>query len=359
MLAVVGEGASIAVTGPATEDNTVPAEVLVNAILAVQRSVWLIAASSSSRELRARFTPEQQLRQRYTLRLSVPKPGSFEVPVSLSDERKQPTFVTTTDEDPLTTYGKIWAAVGAEDLQTVYDLIGEESYRIRLFNEFRRMLPKRGDRWSVSFSVGGHRWVELGTHQRPIIDRWFDHPTEHQEMSVIGELRTIHLATKRVIIQYPPTNKEIECSYRDEVEDSIIEARRGLFQVTGRFVLDSDGNPKELTDVRSIEPVDLSAAVLPVIELEDFTLVADPPLIVEPRLDDETNQIFEADVDELKIFVSGSTREELLDEFHDHMRFTWLEYAEADDSELSQDARELKHALLSRFRRVTRSNEGK
>lgn len=355
----VGESSSIAVTGPATEDHTVPAEVLVNAILALQRSVWLIAASSSSRELRERFTPEQQLRQRYTLRLSVPEPGSFLVPVSLSDERKQAAPVPTTGEDPLTTYGKLWAAVGSEDLQAVYHLIGDESYRFRLFNEFRRMLPKRGDRWSVSFRAHGCPPVELGIHHRPIFDRWLDHPPERQQMVVIGELRAIHLATKRVIIRYPPTSKEIECSYRDEVEDSIIEARRGMFQVTGRFVLDSDGNPKELTDVRSIEPVDLSAAVLPVIELEDFTLVANPPLVIEPRLDVETQQVFEADIDDLGIFVNGSTREELMDEFHDHMRFTWLEYAHAEDGDLSQDARDLKRALLSRFQQIPRSDEGK
>jgi hypothetical protein len=354
----VGENASIAITGPATADHTVPAEVLVNAILAVQRSVWLIAASSSSRELRERFTPEQQLRQKYTLRLSTPKPGSFDVPVSLSDERRQATFTATGGENPLTTYGKIWAAVGAEDLQTVYDLIQEESYRLRLFNEFRRMLPKRGDRWSVRFATNGIPCVELGAHHRPIIDTWLEHPAERQEMSVIGELRTIHLATKRVIIRYPPTSREIECSYRDELEDSIFVGRHGLFQVIGQFVLDPEGNPKELTDVRSIEPVDLSAAVLPVIELEGFRLVATPPLIIEPRLDAETKQSFEVDIEELGIFVSGSTREELLDELFDHLKFAWLEYAEAEDGVLSQDARDLKQALLSRFQRAPRSNEG-
>jgi hypothetical protein len=355
----VNESSSLAVTGPATEDNTVPAEVLVKAILAVQRSVWLIAASSSSRELRARFTPEQELRQRYTLRLSVPKPGSFEVPVSLSDERNRPGLDAVVDESPLTTYGKVWAAVEAADLQTIYDLVKDESYRVRLLHEFRRMLPKRGDRWAVSFRANGHRPVEIGIHHRPLIDQWLDHPLERQEMSVIGELMMIHFAAKRVIIRYPPTNKEIECIYRAEVEDSIIEARRGLFRVTGRFVLDPEGHPRQLTDVRSIEPVDLSAAVLPMVELDDFTLVANPPLIVEPRLDEETQQVFEADFVEFGVFVSGSTREELLDELQEHLEFAWTEYAEADDDELTEDAREIKQALRARFRRLSHATESK
>lgn len=67
---------------------------------------------------------------------------------------------------------------------------------------------------------------------------------------------------------------------------------------------------------------------------------------VEPRLDEERHQIFEIDIPELGIFVSASTREELMDELLDHLEFAWVEYAEADDRELSQDALDLKRALL-------------
>lgn len=111
------------------------------------------------------------------------------------------------------------------------------------------------------------------------------------------------------------------------------------------------------TDARSIDPGDLAPVVLSKVELVDFTLVADPPLALEVRLDDEEPRTLELDIVELGIFVSGRTREALMDELHAHLELAWAEYAEAVDSELSGDARDIKRALLSRFHRIPRSHE--
>ena len=99
------------------------------------------------------------------------------------------------------------------------------------------------------------------------------------------------------MIQYPPTRRELSCTYLDEVEDTIIAARRGLFQVRGKFVLDRSGHPKRLTDVHSIEPVDLTPIEVLELEAKGCWFVADPALIVEPGLDRETRQFFSAHVE--------------------------------------------------------------
>jgi hypothetical protein len=110
------------------------------------------------------------------------------------------------------------------------------------------------------------------------------------------------------------------------------------------------------TGAISADPVDPSAAVLAAIDFDGFTLVAAPPLVVELRFDDDDQQqqTFEADIAELGIFVSGATPEQLMAELHDHLSFAWAEYAEAEDAQLSQDARDLKRVLLSRFQRIPR-----
>lgn len=116
------------------------------------------------------------------------------------------------------------------------------------------------------------------------------------------------------------------------------------------------------TDALAIDPVELAPIVLSVIEFDDFMLVAEPPLAIEVRLDDlddEEQRSLALDIVELGIFVSGSTREDLIDELHEHLEVAWAEYAEAEDSELSQDARDIKRALFSRFQKHLRSNEGK
>ena len=40
----------------------------------------------------------------------------------------------------------------------------------------------------MRFSANENRSVELGARHRPVIDGWLDHPAEHQEMTVIGEV---------------------------------------------------------------------------------------------------------------------------------------------------------------------------
>ena len=80
-----------------------------------------------------------------------------------------------------------------------------------------------------------------------------DYPTpkasEDAIMTVTGELLRIDFSTRQVTLLYPPTRREIDCTYLPEIEDSIVETRKGFIQVTGRFVLDEEGNPNKLMDV--------------------------------------------------------------------------------------------------------------
>lgn len=142
------------------------------------------------------------------------------------------------------------------------------------------------------------------------------------------------------------------------------------FALDGQVILDyTDGAvenecniavSKPATDAISADPLDPSTVVLPALDFESFTLAAAPPLVVELRFDDdEQPPTFEADIAELGIFVSGATREQLMAELHDHLAFAWAEYAEAEDTQVSQDARDLKRVLLARFQRIPRSSEGR
>ena len=59
--------------------------------------------------------------------------------------------------------------------------------------------------------------------------------------------------------------------------------------------------------------------------------------------------LFRLENEDLSLFVSGFTIEELVQELYEHIDFLWTEYALEDDAELAPSGKELKHRLLERF----------
>lgn len=335
------------VTGPLTVDHAVPAEVLVRAVQGLQQAIWLIAAAREDRTVRQRFVPDQAFRQRLTLELAVPTSGSYALPVKLVDRRPEVSMAEV-QVDVLGELSAVWAAVANDDLQDARRRVGDAGYFLRVMQEFHRMLPKRGDRWALSLGVRGAGPVELTARHRGVVASWLRSSSERREMAVIGDLLRIDFSEKRLWILYPPTAREIECSYLEDVEDSILDGRRGRFQVIGQFVLDAEGRPQRLSDVRSIEPVDLGPVEFREVETADGTLTFDPPIVIGPRLDDEEQQNFVAEVPEFGLILSGRTRDELLQDWEDQVQFIWREYALAPEETLAPDAQDLRGRLLAR-----------
>ncbi len=343
------------VTGPITADHTVPAEVLVRAVQALQQAIWLIAAAREDRAVRQRFAPDQAFRQRLTLELALPRSGSYTLPLQLVDRRPQ-IAMEPPGPDCLAEFSEVWAAIANDDLARAQRHVGDkEYYFLRVMQELHRMLPKRGDRWALSFGFDDASPVELTSRHRTQVGTWLRSPCTQREMAVVGDLLGIDFYQKRVWIQYPPTGREIECSYLEDVEDSILDGRRGQFQVIGHFVLDADGRPQRLTDVRSIEPVDLSPVEFRELELADKMLRFEPPIVLTPRLDDNEQQHFVADVPDFGLTLSGHTRDELLQDWEDQIHFVWTEYALAPEDTLAADALDLRSRLLSQVTSEARS----
>lgn len=133
-----------------------------------------------------------------------------------------------------------------------------------------------------------------------------------------------------------------------------MDARRELFQIKGKFVLEDEGHPKQLSDVGSILPVDLEPAIFPTIDLGEFRYTFEPALAITPELDEETKQYFGAEIPDLGIVACGRTRDELFDDVNAQIAFVWTEYVLAEDATLSDDAIELKNRVRERVKRSLR-----
>ena len=340
--------ARLRVTGALTEGHSVPAEVLVRVLQALQQSILILGAAGESRVFRQRFKPDRLLRQRLTLRLSAAEPGSYAVPLAVVDEREQPSLQP--ELPVLEQLFRVWESIASDDLGRAHAVVPDARYFGRLLREMQQALPAEGEPWGLGFGLGDAPELELGPRQRETLKTWLAAPSEQREARIIGELIRVDFSRKSLGVLYPPTGREIECTYTDDLEEDLLAARRGPVQVTGRFVVGADSHPERLLDVSLIEPVILDPIHVSDLVVDGRPVKIEPTLVVTPQLDDEAQQTFLASVPEYCLELSGGTRSALFEDLLDQLRFVWLEYAEADPDTLTEDARSLRDALRSRMR---------
>jgi hypothetical protein len=337
-----GVAALLTLSGEETEGHEVRAETLVTLLVGLQRVAYLLGAAECGQEIGVRLKPSRAMREHFSLRCGIPQPGSFALPLDVGRAGEL-------DVGPplLERLRGIWAALADQDGVALRAAL-PESVAQRVLREIAAMLPK----------VAG-LGVSLQTAQTPapatltwrtsrfISDQLTPRVPEDTVMTITGELLRIDFAARQVTILYPPTRREIVCTYLPEIEDTIIESRKEPIQVTGRFVLDEAGNPSKLMDVSRIEPIDLSPLV--VNELERPPLRMREPLELVPTLDEESQQYLCVADAALGLDAFALTREHLFDEVQAQLAMLWQEYACAPDSELDAGARALKAALLARM----------
>ncbi len=342
------ETAELRIDGTAPGDHSVPVDVLVRMLNGLQQLALIFAAAGEHQPIQHRFKPSAELRSRFTLRCGVPQAGSYVMPVSLVDQAAQPEL-----QQPPALFPKVYGfmdAASKDDAGRMTALLPDSRYRERALREVRSLAPKGGERWSGTFGVPGAAPVTIDAKLNRVVERLLAAGAEEQTvMTVTGELIRINFDENKLFIRYPVNGRQIECSYLPEIENDLLESRRDMIQVTGTFILDADGQPTRLTDVTRIEPIDLSPLTVDRIERGNRVLRANPPLKVEPHLDDETQQLYVVDEPSLDLHIYAYSREDLADELAEHLFFAWDAYAQASPDELTSKAEELRQLLLARF----------
>lgn len=344
--------AEFKIEGAETAEHTISVAVLQRALESLQQLALLLGAMAEGYELRQRFKPPAEYRQRYSLRVAVPREGSYDLPFAVVDESPQPTLPEATERPDIA--AQIVAAIDATasgDEARLRSLVADSRYRERVLQGIEDLGPQPGERWWGSFRANG-RIATLRDTTRRQAREWLGKTTADQAtMTVTGELVRVQFDENRLSIKYLPTGRLIDCSYRIEIEDQILESRRDLVKVTGEFTLGADGHPEKLVNVSHIEPVDLSSIELGEVQHGDMKLSADPPLVFTPALD-ESQQLYLVTDHELDIHVFAETRDQLIDELADYLVFTWRHYVEANEASLTESAQALGRTYRGRFREV-------
>lgn len=343
-----------------TDDDSqheISAELLCQFVENLQKLTYLTAAAKSGKGNRKKIFGTAEFAEEYQLVCALPKAGSYILPFKIRNVAHP-----LLDESSAVFAAMMAAFVGIQSGDISHTVLPDLSpeNRARFATCVSKLSPKNGKSWRVTIDTDKHLAVngvpevfEFSHELTESAEKVLNAPVEIPEeiMSVIGELVSVNFESNSLVVRNYATHKQIECLYRPEVVDQILQNRSGGVQVSGKFTLDDEGNPKKLTDVSSIVAVDLSRIVVSsfVANGENIRCVAGKDASFVPQLDEETRQMFVVTRDELGIEVFASTRDELVDELNEQLAVNWLEYAMADDSELTETALAVKRNLLAHY----------
>ena len=345
--------ASIRMIDKETDNLEVPAHLLVRTLDNLQQIVYLLAAFQEKQNIGKRFRIKDELQQLYTLKCQIPKPGSYVIPISLKPSLNSQLSLFTNYQKIIDYLQDLFTGITQDDSTRISNTLPDSSLRNRILRKFRELSPRAGENWQLGFSAQGVNEIILTEKSNSYIDEWLNIDTPEDEiLTVTGELISINFDRNLIVIKYPPTHQEIECVYLEELEDNLIENRRELIQVTGRFTLDNEGHPIKLTDVTKIEPVDLSSILLKDVSYGETKLRFRQPLRLTPTIDEESSQLLIAEDININLYVFAYTREELISEINEQITMMWHAYAQAELEELSVEAQKLKTILLETLEEI-------
>lgn len=346
-----------------TDDDSqheIAAELLCQVVENLQRLTYLTAAAKSGKGDRKKIFGTAEFAEEYQLVCALPTAGSYMLPFKIRNAAHP-----LIDESSSIFAAMMVSFVGISSgdiTQTVLRDLSPEN-RARFASCVSKLSPKSGTAWRVTIDTDKRLAVngvpEVFEFSRNFAERAetvLNAPGEipEESMSIVGELISVNFESNALVVRNYATHKQIECLYRPEVVDQILRNRSGGVQVTGKFTLDDEGNPKKLTDVTSIVAVDLSRVIVSsfVAGGKSVKCIPDRNVSFQPQLDEETRQMFVVERSDLGIEVFASTRDELVNELNEQLAVNWLEYALADDSDLTGTALVVKRNLLSHYKEV-------
>jgi len=339
--------AQIHLAGAETADSAVPTSVLIRVLQGLQEAAYVLGAASEGNSVGGRFRPSAELRQRYQLRCGIPVGGSYTLPFSVGGHYAQPPL------GGLDMSGQLYMlldGVSTGSNGTLAELVPDSRMRNLMLRKLETALPRVGERWTLGYSVQGSSEIVLDAHSTRTISRLVQaNDGADAVMTVTGELIGIDFSRYQVTLRHPATGRELECIYRQDIEDTLIETRRDYIQVTGLCTVDEEGDPIRLTDVTRIEPVDLSPMTFESVTCNNRTLQLALPLTLVPTLDEDTKQLYVVADAALGLHAYAYTREDLADEVAEQLVYLWQEYGLEDPEALSGEARDLRQALCQRL----------
>jgi hypothetical protein len=336
--------------GEAARGHTVPAPALVQAIEALQRSIYLLAMAYQGYELKQRARVNYELERKYALVFSIPEEGGYDLPYKVGTAGAG--LFDAGDVARITEqHQEVLSAVQASDSQTPRRLVPSGDYRRLVVSELKKMQPP--PRMGLVVSIEDYRRQKL-LDGKTALERLNPLLAEPATIAIHPHLVTGRLDAldfqKRTLQLYLPNGRQVSATYDEDFEAILLENPRELIQVRGEVVLNEDGSLKQINNVREIIEIDTSPLTVESFIVDNAKRVAAKSFDFQVTFEaDEGHYIADGP---FNMLVSGETREELEDSLTDTLRLLWKEYVESDVNNFTEDAKALRQELLETFSEI-------
>lgn len=311
-----------------------------------QRAIWLLAFAKEQKDIKSRVRIPADIEQRYQLRCQVPQPGSYLLPMFL--DSAQPNLASWDQREAvLNDFESFASALHSQDRDSIATLLPDSGLRKRVVDAFLRIAPKPGSGWLLDLARNGTKLRLDDRWQRSVRKMFASANPEPDRETINGELMEIDFANRLITITPIGSNRRLQVTYPDSMEDLLFENRREIIQITGRVSRDENGDIKTLFDPESIGPLDLTPLELREVEFQGLRLRFRQTMLLQPKLVEDNPQFLAIEDAELGLDVFAGTIEELVEELSEDLTVLWLNYAKAADSDLTPQALEMKHRLLA------------
>jgi hypothetical protein len=332
---------------PSDASSEVPALLVAQMLIGFQGLIHALGLLDEGRTGRQRFRVPASVSDRYTLSCSPPEKGSFMVSARVTS--RIPELFAPADAALMARRVKeVVRAVSAGDRDGLAKELPDSRLRSKALAFLKAAVPVSGSGYTLNVSNGTGPEIPLDADSlRRLETSRGEQPVSAAVETVTGRLSEISFDDRRVTIIYAPASRSLECVYSDDIEPMLFENRRDFIQVTGQVLKDADGHPKKIVQVEAIEELDLSPIHLAEVQLGFGTMIKfHERLSLQPQLS-ETEQLLVLEYEPLQIEVFAPTRELLWEELQEQIRMLWIEYVQAEETQLTEPALSFRRRLMA------------
>ena len=331
----------------AGRQSVVTGEAVANAVIQLQRVVYLLAKFNSGKKLKATLSREEQARFALVCD-GLPEKGNFALSLSIGE--------AGVDNEELSAVGrlfqKIVKSLNAASPKLLAKLLPNAVYCGAVLDSFRNALPPEATKLKFTVRSGSHRV----SFSRKKFDRMLadvekiltGKEVERLQHVVTGTLRRVDFESRTMWLK-PKGSCLLKVFYgdADDAESMLLKNPRNLVHAYGVVTYDEKG-PISIDKVDRVGEVDTAPIEISEIELAGKYYRACPPLLYQvefcPR-----SYIYVIKGD-FEITLAAESRIELETTLLDLLDIYWIDYAQGDPNRFTPSALELGEELRQRFR---------
>ena len=341
---------SLRIDGPLAEDGRVPLGLLARKLDAVQRVLFNIGSSLHGGGSRGQWKAD--VLDACELGLVEARFGSLEVVAELPPVRALAGLGADLGAEALDHFEHTLEAIQHRDLPALSRLYQDFGQRARVLKSLAPLLPEEGADYDLTLSVNG-TGVALRPEQRTFVGlaaRLEQELPEGLVRSLTGLLYRVEVATGDRQIGVIVDNRKIRCFYPPDIEDAVKELVPGsLVEVEGRATLDAQGQVDRIEEVLDVRAVQLIHLFWRRVSYGDRVFRLRRAIEIKVGFHEG---LWVHEFEPLCLLAYAPTRSESLDALRQNFVAAWDEIAQEDDTNLTDDARDLKRRLLDVVERV-------